>query len=308
MKNKFHFEDVNNHQGFYYRKGKQLFSKQSSWQKVEVYETQPYGNTLFLDGYTQVGEFFDNFYHEPMAHIPLISHSSPEAVLVVGGGDGGIVREILRHKIVQKIVHVDIDEIVVEACKKHLPNISSGCWDNKKVQRIIEDGREYVKDYKNHFDIIIVDLTDPGGPSTALYQKEFYQLLKEALKNKKESALMLHSESPLNRPYAFSSIHKTLNKIFPEVTPFYSYVAMYGGYWSFALCTKGLKIKSLKNKKISNRLKKRKLKKMDIFSADYFIASQMELPIVTKIRKKEGEVIDEKVKDFKDSSFSCYSH
>ena len=308
MKNQLHFEDVNNHQGFYYRKGKQLFSKQSSWQKVEVYQTQPYGNTLFLDGYTQVGEFFDSFYHEPMAHLPLIAHSNPESVLVIGGGDGGIVREVLRHKIIQKIVHVDIDEIVVEACQKYLPKISSGCWDNKKVQLIIEDGREYVKDYKNHFDIIIVDLTDPGGPSTALYQKEFYQLLKEALKNKKESSLMLHSESPFNRPYAFSSIHKTLRKIFPEVTPFYSHIAMYGGYWSFALCTKGLKIQNLKSKKISNRLEERKLKKMDIFSADYFIASQTELPMVTKIRKKEGEVIDEKVKDFKDSDFGCYSY
>ena len=180
--------------GIAIKAGKILFSKQSDFQKVEVFETESaLGRVLTLDDLMMTTEGDEYHYHEMIAHIPMMQHKNPESVLVIGGGDGGTVREVLKHKTVKKVVLCEIDGMVIDACKEFLPTISCGLSD-PRVEIKVEDAIEFIKDKKNEYDIILIDSTDPMGPGEGLFTEEFYTNVKNSLK---EGGIMAaQSESP----------------------------------------------------------------------------------------------------------------
>ena len=162
--------------------GKVLVSKQTPFQKLEIFETDSQlGRVLTLDDLMMTTEGDEWHYHEMIAHVPMMHHKAPKTVLVIGGGDGGTVREVLKHDTVEKVVLCEIDGDVIEECKKYLPTISCEL-ENPKCEILVQDAIEYIKDKKNMFDIVLIDSTDPMGPGEGLFTEEFYTNVRESLK------------------------------------------------------------------------------------------------------------------------------
>lgn len=163
-----------------FRIDKEIFKGKSKFQDILIFESPGFGKILALDGIIQLSQSDEFIYHEMIAHVPLITHPNPKRLLVIGGGDGGVLRESLKHPL-KEIHFVEIDREIVAVAKKHLLFISQGAFDNKRVQIFFEDGIKFIKRYKNHFDVIIVDSTDPVGPGKVLFSKAFYSMVYNAL-------------------------------------------------------------------------------------------------------------------------------
>lgn len=161
---------------------KVLFEGKSNYQDILVFKSSSFGNVLVLDGCIQCTERDECCYQEMIAHLPLCCHSNPENVLVVGGGDGGVVREVLKHSTVKKVTLCEIDEKVIEVCKEYLPNMANSLKD-PRCEVFIGDGVQYMKEHKNCFDVIITDAPDPIGAARGLYELDYYICLKAALKS-----------------------------------------------------------------------------------------------------------------------------
>ncbi len=193
-----------------------LVSKQSKFQKIDLYETEAWGKMLVLDEIIQLTEKDEFSYQEMMAHIPLFSHPNPENVLVIGGGDGGILREIARHDCVKNIDICEIDEEVINFAKEYLPFTAVG-FDDPRVTVNIADGSEFIKTRQHYYDVIIVDSSDPIGPGEALFTKEFFSTMKTALKD--DGIISNQAESFYMHP----DVVKNIMTIFSQLFPIYSY-------------------------------------------------------------------------------------
>lgn len=217
-----------------------LFSKQSPFQKVEVFESDSIlGRVLTLDDLMMVTEGDEFHYHEMIAHIPMMSHPEPKSVLVIGGGDGGTVREVLKHKTVEKVVLCEIDGMVIDVSKKYFPTVSCAL-DDERVEIKVEDAIEFIKDKKDEYDIILIDSTDPMGPGEGLFTDEFYTNIKNALK--KGGIMAAQSESPFGQKESVKKMYEQLNRVFPIVSTYTSNMPTYpAGYWSWAFCSADVK-------------------------------------------------------------------
>lgn len=157
--------------------GAPLVNRMSDFQKVIIAKNKWWGNILWLDNVLNVTERDEFVYHEMIVHVPMLVHPNPRRVLIVGGGDGGAAREVLKHPNLEKFVMIDIDEVVVNECRKHMPGLNNGAFDDPRLELIIGDGIDYVKKTAdNSFDVIIVDSTDPIPDSCGevLFTSEFY--------------------------------------------------------------------------------------------------------------------------------------
>lgn len=221
-------------------KGDVLFREQSPYQKVQVFETYAYGKALTIDGMFMTTEKDEYVYHEMIAHVPVMSHGNVKNVLVIGGGDGGTVREVLRHQQVEKVTMVEIDEVVVRASKEHLPQIAAS-FDDPRLELIIGDGIEFVaKAEASSYDLIIVDGSDPVGPAKGLFTDSFYQDVYRALNE--NGVLVAQGESPRFNQGAFIDLRRCFGEIFgkEKVWNYFFFVPTYpSGMWSFAYCSKG---------------------------------------------------------------------
>ncbi|KAK0395138.1 hypothetical protein QR680_001135 [Steinernema hermaphroditum] len=159
-----------------------LFHEKSLYQDVLVFKSKTYGNVLVLDGVIQCTERDEFAYQEMLAHLPMCAHPNPKKVLIIGGGDGGILREVLKHDTVEHVTMCEIDQMVVDVSKKYLPHMAKE-FGNPKLNLFIGDGFEFLKAHKNEFDVVITDSSDPVGPAESLFGKSYYQLLKEALRD-----------------------------------------------------------------------------------------------------------------------------
>lgn len=213
-----------------------LFSDNSEFQKVEIIDTDSaLGKILTLDDLMMTTEGDEQFYHEMISHIPMMHHKAPKTVLVIGGGDGGTVREVLKHNTVEKVVLCEIDGMVIDACKKFLPTIA-GELDNPKVEVLVQDAIEYIKDKKDEFDIVLIDSTDPMGPGEGLFTEEFYTNVRKSLK--KGGIVAAQSESPVVNKEEIKKMYNLLKKVFPVTSTFTSPIPTYpGGYWAWAFCS-----------------------------------------------------------------------
>jgi len=158
-----------------------LFQGKSQYQDILVFKSKTYGKVLVLDGVIQITERDEFSYQEMMAHLPLCSHPNPKKVLVIGGGDGGILREVCKHKELQEVTICEIDQMVIDVSKKYLPSTSVG-YDDPRVRVHIGDGAAFMAERKAEFDVILVDSSDPVGPAESLFQASFYQCMREALR------------------------------------------------------------------------------------------------------------------------------
>ena len=227
------------HRGFYstgFRCSKVLFSGKSPYQHIDVVQTIGHGRMLLNDGIVMFSEKDEFIYHEMMAHVPLCIHPQGEQVLIIGGGDGGVARELFRHSTVKQVVLVEIDKMVVEVAKKYFPKISSS-FANKKLNLKIQDGIKFVKNTKQKFDVVLVDSTDPFGPAKGLFSPAFYKDVFRILT--KEGILVVQAESPFFELQTQKFILKSLKSLFP-LTALYNYsnTVYPGGLWSFALASK----------------------------------------------------------------------
>lgn len=217
---------------------KTLFSGTSEFQSVDVVETRGHGRMLLNDGLVMVSERDEFIYHDMITHVPLFVHPNPKNVLIIGGGDGGTAREVLRHQGVEKVTMVEIDEMVVNACREYIPQTSSKL-DDPKMNLIIGDGVQFVKESKEKFDVILVDSTDPIGPATPLFGPEFYNNVFERLTD--NGIVVSQGESPFLNKETQVSLLSILNNIFPKVCIYnFSNLTYPGGLWSFTFATKGL--------------------------------------------------------------------
>ena len=213
-----------------------LYEQKSDYQYLEVLDTEAYGRMLVLDGAIQTTIKDEFVYHEMISLVPLNTHPNPENVLVVGGGDGGAIREIAKHPKVKSATLVDIDSAVIETSKKYFPEISSGLSD-PKVEVRVEDGIKHIAESKGKYDIIIVDSTDPVGPAVGLFQKGFYQGIFDALKD--DGIFVAQTESPFLTEKLIKSVYKDVESIFPMTKLYLAYVPTYpGGMWSFTMGSK----------------------------------------------------------------------
>ena len=167
--------------GIAIEKDKHLFSDKSPYQTVDVFHSRAFGNVLTLDGLMMVTERDEFFYHELIVHIPMLTHKNPENILIVGGGDGGTVRELLKHKSVKHIDMVEIDKMVIDVSREFFPTVSCGL-DDKRVSVLVQDAIEFIKDKENVYDVVLIDSTDPIGPGVGLFNEGFYNNVKRALK------------------------------------------------------------------------------------------------------------------------------
>jgi len=213
-----------------------LFSDQSEFQKVEIIESDStLGKFLTLDELMMCTEGDEFYYHEMISHIPMMQHKAPKSVLVIGGGDGGTVREVLKHNTVEKVVLCEIDGMVINACKKYLPTMACEL-DNPKVEIKVEDAIEFIKDKENEYDIILIDSTDPMGPGEGLFTEAFYTNVKKSLK--KGGILAAQSESPVVNTEEIRKMYELLKKVFPICSTYTSNIPTYpGGYWAWAFCS-----------------------------------------------------------------------
>ena len=160
---------------------KVLYEEETGQQHLVIFENGLFGRMMALDGITQVTERDEFIYHEMMTHVPILAHGNAKRVLIIGGGDGGILREVARHKAVEKITMVEIDPAVTEFAKRHMPQVSAGAFDDPRLDLVFADGAKFVEEAGESYDVIIVDSTDPIGPGEVLFREEFYRAAKARL-------------------------------------------------------------------------------------------------------------------------------
>ncbi|MDN5708461.1 MAG: spermidine synthase [Planococcus sp. (in: firmicutes)] len=215
---------------------KTLHTEQTDFQYLEMAETAEWGNMLFLDDMVMTSEKDEFVYHEMVAHVPLFTHPNPENVLVVGGGDGGVIREILKHPSVKKATLVDIDGKVIEYSKKFLPSIASGLED-ARVEVIVGDGFMHIAESENEFDVIMVDSTEPVGPAVNLFSKGFYAGISKALKE--DGIFVAQSDNPWFTPDLIKQVQSDVKEIFPITKLYLANIPTYpSGLWSFTIGSK----------------------------------------------------------------------
>ena len=221
-----------------FRLKRRIFKARSPFQTVEVVETAGHGKLLLIDGMTMVSERDEFVYHEMIAHVPLFLHPRPRRVLVIGGGDGGTVREVLRHRTVELCVLVEIDALVVETSKTYIPKTASALSSRRAFVRI-EDGVKFVRETSERFDVVIVDSTEPFGPAKELFGTAFYKDVRRILTER--GIVVSQAGSPFYELGTIKSLTKILKAVFP-VTDAYTFTNLTypGGLWAFAYASKGV--------------------------------------------------------------------
>ncbi|MDD9149049.1 MULTISPECIES: polyamine aminopropyltransferase [unclassified Sporolactobacillus] len=217
---------------------RQLYCGQSDFQRIDVFESKEFGRFLTLDGYMMLTEKDEFIYHEMIVHVPMAVHPAVKRVLVIGGGDGGAVRELVRYPSIERIDLVEIDRQVVDVCRKYLPQ-TAGRLDDPRVSIYYEDGLKFVRTRENVYDLIIVDSTDPFGPGEGLFTKEFYGNCYKALTA--EGLMVNQQESPFYPvdAVAMQRAHKRIVESFPISRVYQAHIPTYpSGHWLFGFASK----------------------------------------------------------------------
>jgi spermidine synthase len=239
-----------------FRVDREIFKGKSSYQDIYIFESPGFGKMLALDGIIQFSQSDEFIYHEIIAHVPLLSHPDPRRLLVVGGGDGGVLREAVKHPL-KEIYFVEIDREIVDVSKKYLSFVSQGSFSDKKVKIFFQDGRKFIKQYKDFFDVIIVDSTDPVGPGKALFQKDFYGEVAASLRGE---GLAIFQLGPfLDFDLIIKPTARKLKSLFPYVNPVRLPMPSYscGCEFCFMLASRKINPARVTPSVISRRLKER---------------------------------------------------
>ncbi len=240
---------------------KEIYSGKSKFQKFFIFDTKEFGRVFTLDGLVQLSTKHEFVYHEMIVHPSMFYHKNPKNILIIGGGDGGVLRELVKYPSVEEIFLVDIDGKVTDVSKKYLPTVSDGAFQDKRLKILHKDALKFVKSYKNYFDVIIDDLTDPTGPSLALWRIKFYKDILNALK---KDGIASFQTAYLRERFA-KKTRKNLKRVFP----FFIVHKAFVGCFPFDEHTFSLGSKSVDFEKITFREIKEKFKKLNLKTRYY---------------------------------------
>ena len=218
--------------GLFFTVDSVLYSKRSAYQKIDVISNEAFGKLLLLDGLVQTTEKDEFFYHEMLVHPAAMTNATIQNTLIIGGGDGGALKEVLRYP-VETVCHVEIDAQVIEIGKEHFPWLSP-CLDDKRVELVIADGLEFLKETERTFDVVFVDSSEPVGPSVSLHRRDFYETLKKRL-NGEDAIAVAQIGSPLYHLEFIEACRAAFNEIFKTVRFYLGPAPSYpGGSWCYA--------------------------------------------------------------------------
>ncbi len=210
--------------------------EKTPFQDLAVVVTEQFGKMLLLDGMVMTTDQDEFVYHEMISMVALNSHPHPHKVLIIGGGDGGALREVVRHPQVEKGVLVEIDDRVIQSSRDFFPDLACA-FSNPKAEVIVDDGIKYIQEHKNEFDVILVDSTEPVGPAVVLFSPEFYQSCYEALKE--DGMLVAQSESPFFNQEVIQTVYGGISQMFPITNLYLASIPTYpSGLWSFTIGSK----------------------------------------------------------------------
>lgn len=236
-----------------YRLLQRLHSQTTPWQTLEVLDLEGPGRALILGGTLQTSLNEEFTYHEPLVHVPLFAHPNPHRVLIIGGGDGGALRHALMHPSVDRALEIEIDQAVVEASLKFLPEISGGAYSDPRAELKIDDGARFLAETSERFDVILVDSTDPVGPAEVLISDEFLQNARQALAP--GGLMAMQSGSPVSQPKEFLATVGAFKKAFRVVKPYLGYVPIYPAMmWSWVIGSEEVDPTSFDDMSVRNRL------------------------------------------------------
>jgi spermidine synthase len=224
-----------------------IFHLRTKFQEIDIYDSEVFGRILLLDGHIQLTEFDEHAYHESLVQIPLMALDAPKAALVVGGGDGAVVRELSRSPSLEVIDMVEIDEGVISAVREHMPSLPDGAFDDPRVHVHVADAFPYVKGTRKRYDLIVVDSTDTyegeeGALSEMLFTHEFYSDCKTALAE--EGIVVTQADNLVFCPYSLASIQQLFHSVFPKTGSYQALVPSFGGFSGFAWGSKGAGMKT----------------------------------------------------------------
>jgi spermidine synthase len=215
---------------------RKILSKQTKYQKMEIIDSYLYGKVLVLDGIIQITEKDEFLYHEMMVHVPFLYHGNVQKVLIIGGGDGGVLKQAIKHPIKEACL-VDIDKEVTEMIKKYIPSICGKAFEDKRSKVFFEDGLKFIKGFRDYFDVVIIDLTDPSGPSKTLYSPKFYKDVHLALKN--NGLVLTQTGTFPSMKEGLKMVRKNLKEVFPYVKTHLGMVNSFGvGLCSYTIGSK----------------------------------------------------------------------
>jgi len=278
--------------GHFVRASRLIYEGRTPFQKIELFESPQFGKVLRLDNVFQTSTGDEFFYHEMMVHPALIAHPAPERVLIVGAGDGGMAEEALKHKTVRELVMVEIDEEVVRFAREHLLEIHRGCFDDKRMHLHIGDGFEYVMraaERGERFDAVILDLTDPIGPSRPLYTVEYYRAIAKVLG---EGGIHVqHVENPVTRAPLFAQLIANLKAAYAQVHPILQYVPLYGTLWGFCNASATLDPSAVPAETVAARIRERGLFDLKVYNPDTHRAAYALPGFVRDVLEKPAEPI-----------------
>jgi spermidine synthase len=257
--------------GFFIRSAQPFARFRSQYQEVEVHDSVPFGRLFRLDGHFMTSEKDEFFYHESLVHMPALAHPGPRRALVVGGGDGGSTEELLKHPSLQSVTLCEIDAAVVDISRRYLGAVHRGALDDPRVAVRIEDGFAFVRSASERFDLIVLDLTDPGGPSTPLYTADFYRAC--AARLEPGGAMTLHIASPVAHPGRIRDGLARLREAFAVVTPYLVSIPLYGGLWMMACASAALDPAALSAQEIDARIAARGIPDLRYYNGDVHRAS-----------------------------------
>ena len=259
-------EHLNDGFGFWVRARRQLAHVKSPFQDIEVLETVSFGRTLRIDDYFMTSDKDEFFYHENMIHPAGISHAGPKRALIIGGGDGGAAEEYLKYPTMQEVVMAEIDAVVVDFCKEHLPEVHRGVFDDPRLKVLITDGKAYVEQCQDPFDLMMLDLTDPFGPAEALYRVDFLRECRRILGP--QGVMSMHLGSPIARPNVFHRIVSSLLEVFKCVRPYMVYVPLYGTVWGMAAASDETDPLALSAAQVDQRIVERGIPHLQYYNGD----------------------------------------
>jgi spermidine synthase len=240
--------------------------RQTPYQLLEVYETPELGRIFRLDGFNMTSERDEFFYHENLVHPVAVAHPDPRRALVIGGGDGGSSKELLRHACIERVHMAELDPDVIEISKRQFGKVHGGAFDDPRLEVTVGDGLAYLRKTPVRYDLIAMDLTDPVGPSMELYSPATFALAKGALGE--GGALVLHVGSPFSHPDRVRQTISNLRSVFPLVTPWFVHIPLYGSIWGFACASDTLDPRGVEPAEVERRLAARNVSGLRYYNGD----------------------------------------
>ncbi len=230
-------ETLHDHYGQFFKIDKMLHEVRTEHQHLVIFENAKMGRVMALDGAIQTTEADEFIYHEMLTHVPILAHGAARNVLIIGGGDGGMLREVCRHTDVERITMVEIDQSVVDMCKEYLPNHSNGAYEDPRVNLVIDDGMRFIANCTDKFDVIISDCPDPTGPAEVLFSEGFYQACHRCLTD--EGVFVAQNGTPFLQIDEVKTTAKNIQDLFADWHFYHAAVPTYiGGSMTFAWAAK----------------------------------------------------------------------